>query len=105
LPGPHGDEVAVLQSFRPMNRVEEPRFTGWQLRSRGTLCHGGSGQRARLKVSGVVCRGRTAIKSPCYRASARWIGLRNPVLRGGSSVAVALYAMAGLVSEHPGRFS
>ena len=26
LPGPHGDEVAVLRSFRPMNRAQEPRL-------------------------------------------------------------------------------
>ncbi len=45
LPGPHGDEVAVLRSFRPINRAQEPR------------------------------------------------------LRGGSSVAVALHATAGLTSN------
>ena len=28
LPGPHGDEVAVLRSFRPMNRAQEPRSRG-----------------------------------------------------------------------------
>ena len=38
------------------------------------------------------------------------IGLKNPILKGGSFVAVALYATAGLVSEHtrrlfPGRLS
>jgi hypothetical protein len=49
-PGPHGHEVAVLQSSRPMNRAQE-------LRS-----------------------------------------------RGGSFVAVALYATAGLVSEHARHF-
>ncbi len=41
---PHGHEVAVLQSSRPMKSGSRIPFTGWQLRSRGTLCHGGAGQ-------------------------------------------------------------
>ena len=28
LPGPHGHELAVLQSSRPMNRAQEPRLRG-----------------------------------------------------------------------------
>ena len=45
---PHGHDpstmlragVAVLQSFRPMKSGSRTSFTRWQLRSRGTLCHG-----------------------------------------------------------------
>jgi len=44
FPGPHGDEVAVLRSFRPMKSGSRTPFTGWQLRSRGNLCHGGARQ-------------------------------------------------------------
>ena len=28
LPGPHGHKVAVLQSYCPMNRAQEPRLRG-----------------------------------------------------------------------------
>jgi len=33
-----------------MNQAQEARLTGWQLRSRGTLCHGGVDQRAPLAL-------------------------------------------------------
>ena len=39
------------------------------------------------------------MKWPCYGAYARQIGLKNPVLRGGSFVAVALHATADLASN------
>jgi hypothetical protein len=37
---PHGDFIAVLRSFRPIESGSETPFTGWQLRSRGDSCHG-----------------------------------------------------------------